>query len=410
MLIFLHPRFTMNAVIITRKGLRCPMHFNPRPLHGTGLLLRFVLSALMFFAMAFALSTAASAEGLLPGFPGLEKEDLYYRQLLSEEPNGEALVQIFDDMYDSITGFNSSYTYVYGEGVSTEDVKAVYDLLMMEPAGVFTASNSASRSSKQYTLKFDYFSGIYKSNTKRKELIKASVALLADAGITSRNVGKLSDSEKVRRIHDALVNSVTYGSKATNGQSAYSAIVKKEGVCGGYARAMQFLLAECGVEALYVSGRANGGNHVWNLVKEDGNWYTVDVTWDDPANTDDISYDYFNISDELLLWDHEPAACDFGYPKAPENGWSPVPPLTGEVKLSQSGGKLKLTDLSIPKNSGKLYIMWVVNGKLASSWTGTANAAAEYNFAKDGSVKTLQLYVMAANSSRYIKSEVFVVR
>ena len=55
----------------------------------------------------------------------------------------------------------------------------------------------------------------------------------------------------------------------------YSIVNDGQGICGGYAILMKYLLNQCGVEAEIVS---NTG-HAWNLVRIDGKWYHCDVTF-----------------------------------------------------------------------------------------------------------------------------------
>ena len=61
-----------------------------------------------------------------------------------------------------------------------------------------------------------------------------------------------------------------------------------------------------GIPCVRISGTANGGGHAWNAVKLDGEWYQVDVTWDDPIpdSPGNIQYGYFNITDEEMMKDH----------------------------------------------------------------------------------------------------------
>lgn len=47
-------------------------------------------------------------------------------------------------------------------------------------------------------------------------------------------------------------------------------------------------------------------NHAWNAIQIDGNWYQVDVTWDDPVPDEKgrVIYTYFNVTDEIMRRNH----------------------------------------------------------------------------------------------------------
>jgi hypothetical protein len=59
-------------------------------------------------------------------------------------------------------------------------------------------------------------------------------------------------------------------------------------VCEGYARAMKVICDTLGIPCILMSGFATAPSgslidHMWNYVQmEDGNWYALDPTWDDP--------------------------------------------------------------------------------------------------------------------------------
>jgi len=54
-------------------------------------------------------------------------------------------------------------------------------------------------------------------------------------------------------------------------------------VCEGYAKAFQLICGELGYPCIMVDGLANGAGHSWNQVQIAGQWYAVDVTYDDPT-------------------------------------------------------------------------------------------------------------------------------
>lgn len=79
-------------------------------------------------------------------------------------------------------------------------------------------------------------------------------------------------------------------------RSSYSAITGRSGlsgpVCEGYARAFKILCDRSGIPCIVVTGYARPNNevgnelHMWNeVMMEDGRWYAVDVTWDDPVGS-----------------------------------------------------------------------------------------------------------------------------
>ena len=96
--------------------------------------------------------------------------------------------------------------------------------------------------------------------------------------------------KKIKNIHDYLVDNLTYDQtlSGANIYNLYGALVNKSCVCEGYAKAFKYLLDEAGIENVIVIGTGTNSkgeteNHAWNYVAISGNWYAVDVTWDDPV-------------------------------------------------------------------------------------------------------------------------------
>lgn len=107
----------------------------------------------------------------------------------------------------------------------------------------------------------------------------------------ARNLADHYEMEKY--VHNRLLELVEYQSGAPMSQSAYSALVNGKTVCAGYARAFQYLMQQLGIPCYYCTGYS-GQNHAWNIIYLYGEYYNVDVTWDD---TDPASYRFFNKMD-----------------------------------------------------------------------------------------------------------------
>ncbi|SEF78924.1 Transglutaminase-like superfamily protein [Caloramator fervidus] len=126
---------------------------------------------------------------------------------------------------------------------------------------------------------------------------------------------EMSDYEKVKVIHDYIIKNTKYDylnvlndTIPEVSHTPYGTLINGVAVCDGYATAFNMLLSMVGVESKIVFGFANGLPHAWNMVKLDGTWYHVDVTFDDPVvnggKIDVIRYDYFIITDSQILQDH----------------------------------------------------------------------------------------------------------
>ncbi|MBE5900827.1 MAG: hypothetical protein E7280_02865 [Lachnospiraceae bacterium] len=109
-------------------------------------------------------------------------------------------------------------------------------------------------------------------------------------------VKKLSNYDKVKKIHDYVCKLITYKDDYKKCSSMYSALKNGKGLCNSYALCMYKLLTEAGVPCKFVGGIAgtgrDSGGHAWNIVKLDGKWYYLDATWDDEGKNK-ISHDYF---------------------------------------------------------------------------------------------------------------------
>ena len=112
-----------------------------------------------------------------------------------------------------------------------------------------------------------------------------------------------TDYEKALWMHDALTQGAEYDESYSE-HSPEGVLLRGTGVCESYALAYQILLREIGLESLYVTGSSRGVSHAWNLVRMDGEWAWVDVTWDDPVGGEE-GYDYFGLTTGLLSRDHD---------------------------------------------------------------------------------------------------------
>lgn len=103
----------------------------------------------------------------------------------------------------------------------------------------------------------------------------------------------MSDYEKALALHDWLVKNAEYDYTYTY-YGANGVLLNGTGVCASYTSAYAMLLDYAGIE----NSREYGDDHVWNMIKLDGEWYHIDVTWDDDGS--EAEYTYFCVTNEEI--------------------------------------------------------------------------------------------------------------
>ena len=159
---------------------------------------------------------------------------------------------------------------------------------------------------------FDYETGIWLTYTMSGDkLVTAKKKFNTAVDTISQSVPYGTECEREEYIHNYIINNCDYDEEAAeseevqgNENDAYGVFVDGKAVCEGYSKAFQILCNKADIDCVLLSGTADSDNHAWNGVKIGGDWYQIDVTWDD---VDDFIYDsheYFNLTDSLMYEDH----------------------------------------------------------------------------------------------------------
>lgn len=116
----------------------------------------------------------------------------------------------------------------------------------------------------------------------------------------------MSELQIALSLHDYLAVRCAYDETLVRG-TEYDALVRGSAVCQGYAEAYMDLLGRAGIECIIVTSEEM--NHAWNQVKLDGQWYNVDLTWNDPTPNREgmANHGFFLISDETM------GSAEYGY-------------------------------------------------------------------------------------------------
>ena len=123
----------------------------------------------------------------------------------------------------------------------------------------------------------------------------------------------MTDADKALYIHDEIDKITSYKNIGYASYHACGPLVYGQAMCEGYANAYIYLLTKAGITAY--EGGSNSMNHAWVYVQLDGEFYNVDITWDDTRRTGStlngaFDHNYFLRSDsEFTSMNHYSFYC-----------------------------------------------------------------------------------------------------
>lgn len=205
----------------------------------------------------------------------------------------------------NISGYISSYIFAT-YGAFDRDHPEVFWLSGASKCGTGLSYNYTRKTSTTAISNYTMDVYFYLSNSSfdlraedyRDAEVIAEAIVERDANV-ERILAACPDAtayEQVLYFNDVLTAENAYNSAVYYGNlagaedtawecvSALSGSVGVEGpVCEGYARAFKVLCDQVGIPCVLVEGYTDSTDHMWNNVQLDGNWYGVDVTWNDPV-------------------------------------------------------------------------------------------------------------------------------
>ena len=245
-------------------------------------------------------------------------EDKFYYSQLSEEKQ-----QIYREIYQGVLEYEAAITV---HGTEPNYVNSIMEPIVYDFPELFWIDGASSATSYDESLikeGYTILKPVYLYTKEESEQREALIEQEKEAILSSipENYGEY---ETIKYLYDYLVDRLEYAEGAPDNQNICSALIQNETVCAGYAKAMQYLLSEMDIYSIYVVGdvtdETGTDGHAWNIVKCNGNYYNVDVTWADPIQEEngyamerERIYDYLLCSD-LELSDTHSAEMNYLYP------------------------------------------------------------------------------------------------
>lgn len=221
----------------------------------------------------------------------------YYRSCLKAQ-----LLPLYDAILDGLLQVQSEIRLRHTGFVNFNDV---WSAVLLDNPKVFYATEVMVEGNGfygSYTLKPKYLF----PKSEIDIYIKQVQSFLDKVG---KSFNGLSEYETEREIHDLLCRNVEYENQGEISHTILGAIVYKKCVCDGFTKLAKLLFDYVHIYSHVVSGQACNQNsklepHAWNIVKINGEFYHLDITFDKTMTQKNTRYDYFNLTDAEIKIDH----------------------------------------------------------------------------------------------------------
>lgn len=275
----------------------------------------------------------------------MAKATNYYYDLLNKEQQ-----KVYYTIKEGLLNLKDSFMVPM---LSKKELSDIYFMIRMDCPEIF------------YSVTFSYK---FYTNSTSVELIPKYLftkdkikehrnAMEARVKKLARQAANLDEKEKEIFIHDFIVENVKYDKlKKEYSHEIIGALGNGVAVCEGIAKAVKILCDELNVWCIVALSEANPDKgikyrHAWNVVRVNGQYYHLDVTFDNTLSKDGVvRYDYVNLSDKQIFRDHEPVIwnvpiCsdnDHFYYKEKKISWTTLEEVRNRTKQAVKKGKVLL--------------------------------------------------------------------
>ena len=223
----------------------------------------------------------------------------------------QKLQVLYDEMKESCLQFNEEFITKVEE-LNMDEIEKVYDAIELDHPEIFWLETYEARKkwftdaevNTNKTIKL-YFNTTKEEAIEIKKRIEPNYQRIIDVAKELED-----DYEKIKYVHDELINIGKYiKNDELYNHSMVSIFDTGETVCVGYSEGFKFIMDNLGIKAISswdITQEDENKNHEWNMVYLEGDWYNVDVTWDETQKEGGGDpYYYFLIYDEYFYTDHK---------------------------------------------------------------------------------------------------------
>lgn len=244
-------------------------------------------------------------------YPVYAHQDVY--EYHKEEVLTENEKIVYDEIVEAYLQFRTEFSTSV-KHLSVDELNNAFKAVILDHPEIFwtrtfSSTNFFSNVDISRIIRLNYFYSKDDAIKIKREIEPKYNAIIEEAKKYN------SDWDKIRYVHDKLIEIGTYEDYTNNEEGDFQSFVSifRDGrtVCTGYAHAFKYIMDNLGIKSVVIVDINDEDDpvesHIWNMVLNDGKWYNLDITYDDQISEEKgyICYTYFMIKNEIFYLDHE---------------------------------------------------------------------------------------------------------
>lgn len=228
------------------------------------------------------------------------KQEYYFQQMNRVQQS------VYRAMYDGFLALAPEFPVLKLDGRELSDI---FFRLRLDHPAIFYVCGFSYR----FTDQSDFVRLIPEYMFEKKKIKEHQKALEGRINRIVRPLLNLSPEEKEEKIHEFILNNVTYDKlKKQYSHEIIGPLQQGIGVCEGIAKTVKLLCDRLNLDCLIAVSEADPERgaryrHAWNLIRLGGSWYHLDATFDNSLGRyGTMRFDYYNLDDKQIFRDHLP--------------------------------------------------------------------------------------------------------
>ncbi len=265
----------------------------------------FIVAALLVLVLSVAVFAEPSSDGVYEAeldimiYGGLPLPEKSYdgKGYIDRYLSSAYLPPIEEYLYGEIMAQNSNID-ISAYGMTVDEMIAAIQRVLNSYGELFFVGREYHYSvsgdiAGSVALQYIYTGEAYKAAKAEYDYLMAELIARIPEG--------LSPLATALAANDIICTEFEYSPKDSYVYNVYDMMRGGHGVCQAYTMLYSSMMRHFGIECEYVTSEMK--NHIWNKVKINGEFFNVDVTWNDPIGNGYgyARHEYFLLSDKTMM-------------------------------------------------------------------------------------------------------------